>query len=118
MSWTLTTSNAATAKAGSNANSTVSVSNAAMGKWSADAEGAIEVATHIAWVDSYATLSTGIKAIISDVCSSMIAMNIIAYDTTGYLAREADTLMNNNDLIITRGIASLRDFKNSTLRTP
>lgn len=118
MSWTLTTSNAATAKAGTNANSTLSVSNAAMGKWSTDAEGFIEVATHTSWVGSFSTLASGIQGILSDVCSSVIAMNLIAADTTGYLSREADTLLNNNDIIITRGIATLRDFKNKTLRAP
>ncbi len=118
MTWTLTTSTAAVIKAGTNANSTITVSDTALGKWSDEAEGFVEVATHRSWVANHSTLSTGIKNILSDVASSKIAMNIIAYDTTGYLSREADTLLNVNDDVIQKGIATLRDFKNSTLRTP
>ncbi len=50
---------------------------------------------------------TLISQAITDVCSSWIAMDIIAFDTTGYLRREADTLMNLNDDRATKGMAIL-----------
>jgi hypothetical protein len=44
-------------------------------------------------------------------------MAIIAYDTNGYLTREADTLMNFNDDIITKGLGVLKDFDANSLKT-
>jgi len=48
----------------------------------------------------------------------MVAMKLIAYDTTGYLSREADTLMNMNNDIIVKGMKDLEDFKKIKLRNP
>lgn len=117
MSWTLCTSASAVAKAGTHC-SAVSSSAVTMAKWSDEAEGRIEAETRRSWVANYTGLSTGIKGVLSDVCSSLVAMNIIAFDTTGYLSREADTLMNFNDDRITRGLAVLKDFKSNTLQNP
>jgi hypothetical protein len=117
MSWTLTTSGACVLKAGTHANSTIAASGAALLKWSDDAEGYIEATTRKKWVDGYSGLDTGIKGILSDIVSSKVAMAIIAYDTTGYLTREADTLMNFNDDIITKGLGVLKDFDANSLKT-
>lgn len=116
-SWTLTTSGAAVAKAGIHCNA-ISGSSVTMAKWSDEAEGRIEAETRRSWVTNYSGLPTGIKGILSDVTSSLIAMDIIAYDPTGYLYREADMLMNMNDDKATRGLAILKDFKSNTLQTP
>lgn len=118
MSWTLCTSGAAILKAGTHANSTIIASGASLAIWSTEAEGRIEAETRRTWVDNYSGLSTGIKGVLGDVCSSLIAMNIISYDTTGYLTREADTLLNVNDEKISRGLTILRDFESNTLKTP
>ena len=117
MSWTLCTSGAAVLKAGTHANS-ISTSGSALAEWSTEAEGKIEADTGFSWVTNYSGLSTGIKGALSEVCSSLIAMKIIAYDVTGYLRREADTLMNFNDEIVTKGLATLKDKAVNTLKTP
>jgi hypothetical protein len=118
MSWTLTTSGAAVNKAGLNCNSTISVSGTALAKWSDDAEGYVESQTHRTWVANYTGLPAGIKGVLSDIVSSKVAMAIIAYDSTGYLSREADMLMNYNDDIITKGLGVLKDFDSNQLKTP
>ncbi len=117
MSWTLTTSGAAVLKAGVHANA-ITTSGSSLAKWSDDAEGYVEATTRRKWVDNYTGLSTGIKGVLSDIVSSKVAMAIIAYDTTGYLTREADTLMNFNDEIITKGLGILKDFDSNQLKTP
>jgi len=117
MSWTLCTSASAVAKAGTHC-SAISGSAVTMAKWSDEAEGRIEAETRRSWVTNYTGLPTGIKGILSDVCSSYIAMNIISNDPTGYITREADMLMNRNDDIIVRGLAILKDFKSNTIQTP
>ena len=118
MSWTLTTSGAAVNKAGTHANSTICASGTALAKWSDDAEGYVESQTRRTWVANYTGLSTGIKGVLSDIVSSKVAMNIVAFDTTGYLTREADTLLNYNDDIVTKGLGVLKDFDSNTLKTP
>jgi len=118
MTWTLCTSGAAIFKAGEHCNSTVSGSGTILAKWSDEAEGRIEAETRRTWVSNYSGLGTGIKGVLSDVCSSLIAMNIIAYDTTGYLTREADSLLNVNDDKANNGLKILKDFKSNTLQTP
>lgn len=117
MSWTLCTSGAAVAKAGTHCGA-ISGSAIVMGKWSDEAEGRIEAETRRTWVDSYASLPDGIKGILSDVCSSMIASFIVAHDPTGQLARETDLLMNLNDERANKGLVILKDFKSNTLQTP
>jgi len=118
MSWTLCTSGAAVAKAGVHCNSTIKVSGSALLQWCSDAEGRIEAETRRSWAANYSSLGAGVKGILADVCSSLIAMNIIAYDTTGYLSREADALLNVNDDKAGSGLRILKDFKSNTLQTP
>ena len=117
MSWALTISAAAVAKAGLHANTTITASGSTLAKWSDDAEAWIEQVTNTAWIDNVGTLSTSAKAALSDVASSKIAMNIVAYDPTGYLTREADMLMNWNDDIVNKGISALKG-KADKLKTP
>jgi len=118
MSWTLLTSGAAVLKAGTHANSTIKVSGAALVQYADAAEGRIEAQTRRSWVDNYSSLSTGIKNILSDVAASIVAMDIVAYDNTGYLAREADMIMNKCDERINAGLSILKDFKSNQLQTP
>lgn len=118
MTFTLCTSGAAIMKAGANVNSDIAVSGSALQNWSDEAEGRIEGETRRTWVDDYAGLSTGIKNILSDTCSSLMAMNIIGYDTTGYLSREADILLNVNDDKANDGLKILKDFKSNSLQSP
>ena len=61
------------------------------------------------FVTDLATFPSTIQTAIADVTSSMIAMDIIAFDPTGYLRREADTLMNVLDDRIIKGLAKLKE---------
>ncbi len=117
MSWTFCTSEAAVAKAGVNVSSTSSAV-VTMATWSAEAEGSIEVETGKTYFDKYSSLPLGVSGALADVCSSKIAMKLISYDTTGYLSREADTLLNVNADIIQKGIKDLEDFSKIKLKSP
>ena len=116
MSWTLCTSGSAILKAGINANSDLIASGSQLLILSDNAEGRVEAETRRSWVASYSGLTTPIKNALSDACSSLIATDIIAYDPTGYLAREADILLNVNDEKYTAALRILKEFK--PLRTP
>ena len=118
MAWTFCLSGEAIDKAGVNANSAIVLSGTPLTQWSDQAEGSMELETGMALIDNKSGLATGIQAAMADICSSKVAMKIIAYDTTGYLSREADTLLNVNDDIITKGYAKLKDFKKMTLNKP
>ena len=117
MSWNLTTSAAAISKAGLHSNAAVIADATTLDKWVDDAEAWLEQVTNTAWVANAGTLSTSVAAALSDVTSSKIAMNIVAYDPTGYLTREADMLMNWNDDIVNKGLAALKG-KADKLKTP
>lgn len=118
-SWTLTTSGAAISKAGANANSTIIASGSTLSKWSDDCEGYICSITRRNWVTSYTSVDGGVKSILSDITSSLVAKQIISYDMSGYTSRaEAQTMLNVQDDIIQRGIEILKDFKSNDLRTP
>lgn len=119
MSWTLCTSGAATAKAGANANSTITASGAALAEWSNEIEGHIVGVTRRNWVNEYASIgNTGVKNMLADVCSDMIAMKIISYDMSGYTSRfEALTMLNqlrDNAIGI---LKNLEDFKSDEIRS-
>ena len=118
MAWTFCLSGEAISKAGAHANAIVVVSGTALHEWSNQAEGDMEMETGMTLLDSYSGFATGIKGALADVSSSKIAMKIIAYDTTGYLSREADTLLNFNDDVVTKKMPELKDHKKYTLNTP
>jgi len=109
MSYTLCTSGAATYKSGKYATSAVLGSETILNNFSDDAEGFVEQATNTDWVSNFAALSTSIKQALSDIVSSLIAMKIISYDMGAYSSmREAETLLDINDNIATKGILNLK----------
>ena len=113
MSWTLCTSGAVLYKAGTHANSTL---KAYIPDVFYDmSEGYIALLTNLTL--SGASLLPEIKQAVGEILSSHIAMNVIQYDTTGYLSREADILLNRNDDIIRTGLKAL-EGKSNTLKTP
>lgn len=121
MAWTLCLSGPAITKAGANANPTIinyGSSQTELDAFSDEAEGSMELETGKALLDNFSNLATGVQGAIADICSSKIAMKIIVYDTTGYISREADALLNVNDDIITKGMTKLREFTNLTLKKP
>ena len=74
-------------KAGVHANSAIVASGTNLAKMSDEAEGYVESVTRRTWVANHTGLSTGIKGVLSDITSSLIAMEIVSYDNTGYLSR-------------------------------
>ena len=118
MSFTLTGSGTVIAKAGANANSTITASGTFIQKVTDQAEGWVCAETRRQWVDNYSSLSTQIKDVLDDVVSSKAAMQLVMYDTSGYLAREADVILNVQDEVVRQGIKFLKDFKSNELKTP
>ena len=110
------TSGAAVKKAGAHANATIVADGATLAVWSTEVEGLIEAETGMSIVANFAGYALSGAA--SNACSSKVAMNIIAYDTTGYSNREADTLMNMNDQTYKDSIKNIKDFSKSTLTNP
>lgn len=121
MSWTLCTSGSAIIRAGANVSSTIvnyATQKTAMDKISDEAEGQIVHQTHQDWRVDYANLPTDIQNALSNVCSSLIAMQFIVYDLSGYTTiGEGVTMLNVQDNIVREGIALLKDFKLSTIRS-
>lgn len=117
MSWTLCASGAAITKAGLNRNTDVSMSGAVMDAWSDQAEGVIVARTRKDWVDDYANVDAHVKFILDDVCSSIIAKQIIAYDMSGYTSRaEAQTMLDVQDDVVRSGLKELEDFKSNEIK--
>jgi hypothetical protein len=105
MSWTLSTSGAAIAKAGVNANSAIIASAATLAKWSDEAEGTLCALTRKDWVANYTNVKTNFKPILDDVISDMVAMKIINYDMSGYpstakVQTMLDVIVDNKNRII------------------
>ena len=119
MSWTLCTSGQAMVKAGENADSDIVLSGSRLADWSDQAEGRIEAETRRSWVSSFSSLDSGIQNILGDVCSSMIAKQIINYDMSGFTSRfESAMMLNVQDDIAREGLRILKDFKSNVLKSP
>lgn len=119
MSWTFCGSGSAVFKAGLNVNSGITASGSPMTNWSNEAEGTICQLTRRDWLTHYSDLSTPIKYALEDICSSMIAKQMISFDMSGYTnTQEAFTMLNIQDDVIRTGIKILEDFKSNTLKEP
>ena len=121
MAWTLCLSGSAIWKAGANVNATaVDYANNQVNidQWSDESEGEIEALTGKSYVANIANLPHSLSGSVANVCSCLIAMKMIAYNTTGYLTREADTLLNLYDKIVNRGIAQLKNNEFLKLQSP
>ena len=95
MAWTLCASAAAIAKAGLNANSAIVASNAALARWSSEAESTFCDIARVDLVTAWATLKANGKEIAQKYCSADIAQNIVNYDMSGYSSRnEAIMILN------------------------
>ncbi len=107
MSWGLCISGQAIRKAGLNANSAITLSGAAMDKWSDESEGFINSETRRDWITNPA--SANFSGALADIASSHIANKIINYDMSGYTSRiEAQTMLDVNADIVRKGIAFLK----------
>ena len=113
MAWTLCTSGAAVARAGTHFNT------AAIGALgdaiSVEVEGLIESESGMSIKSNFAGYALSGAA--SMAAAAKIAMAYISYDTTGYLSREADTLLNINDTDYKSAIKNMTKNK-TNLTTP
>lgn len=114
----LCTSGAAKICAGVHASTAITNDPVQMTSIITNAEGIICVLTGMDWVTNYSGLGTEIKACLSATCAAFAGSQIVAYDNTGYLGREADMIMNFNDEIYNKGIIKLIGFKNDSLKNP
>ncbi|MHA1302801.1 MAG: hypothetical protein ACTSQE_14690 [Candidatus Heimdallarchaeaceae archaeon] len=115
MAETMCTSGQAIARAGAHANSSVIIDKTIMDAWSNDAERQIEAETGLSIVSNFENYQLSGAA--SAACAALWANNIIAYDTTGYLSREADTLLNVNDAVYKACIKNM-DKNKTKLTSP
>jgi len=106
MSFTFTTSGACIAKAGASAN----ISGALLAGWSDQAEAVINALTRYDWTANYSSVGANFKGILDDTCSSIVAMNIINYDMSGFTSRlEAQTMLDVLRDNYVRNMESLRE---------
>ena len=82
----MTTEGEITAKEG--ANVSTSLTDAMHDAWVLQAESFMSVFCRDNFSDSYAALNVDVKYIFSDVVSSMVAIQGIMYDMSGYTSRE------------------------------
>ena len=116
------TSGSAIAMAGTNANATlisyVGVNKTILDAFSEQSEGGMMLETGMDLSGSLSAMAPGVKQAVANIAASKVAMKIIVFSTTGYLSREADSLLNVNDDIINTGMRFLKEFDNFSLKTP
>ena len=79
------------------------------------AEGSINVLCRFNFSDEYAGLNADVKGILSDYCSSFVAIEAITYDMSGYTTRgEAESMITVLRDGMLRGASILRDKKPQT----
>lgn len=116
MSFTLCTSQAIVTKAGVNVNAKASVSGMILEQFSDEAEATTSAMSRYDWVTNFATANANTKLILSDVASSLGAINLINYDMSGYTSRsEAETMLDVLRDNAMRGLSLIRDQKVVTL---
>jgi|TARA_R100000501_G_scaffold5182_1_gene11483 hypothetical protein len=101
------------AKGGANVSS--SITDAQYDGWVLQAETFVNAFTRVNYSDSFASLNVDVKHLLSDVVSSLVAINSIMYDMSGYTSRqEAESMINVLRDSALRGLSVLRDKKNQT----
>ena len=77
------------------------------------AESTINAICRFNFSDVYAALNADVKHILGDVASSLVAIEAISYDMSGYSSRiEAEDMINVLRDSALRGLSILRDKKN------
>jgi len=112
MSWTLCTSGAAIIKAGTGASTTIVGSGAALAEMSDEVEAFICDALRVDVVTNYGSLTSNGKKLLGRLAASMIAQDMVDYDTTGYnSAREAELKLDKLENDISKALKLLEDDK-------
>jgi len=98
-------------KAGANASS-VSVAEAFLNSFVAQAESKINVMSQFNWTDNYITLNSDVKMILTEAASNLAAMYAINYDMSGFTSRlEAQTMLDVLKDGFLEAVSVLRDIK-------
>jgi len=112
----ISTSGAATHKAGDGMST--SIPKAAWDEWLSGAEAFVNVETRYNWSDNFATLNSDVKHIVSDTVASLVAMNAISYDMSGYSSRtEAETMLDFLRDTTNRNIKTIEEQKKKDFMT-
>ena len=105
-----TSSGAAVDKAGINVST--SIPEKAFNAWASGAEATINVATRKNWSPLFTDLNSAVRDILSDTSNSLVAIEAIKYDMSGYTSRgEAESMVNILRDGVLRNISFLRDKK-------
>ena len=76
------------------------------------AESMVNTMSRFNFSDAYAALNADVKGLLSDICSSFVAMEAITYDMSGYTSRtEAEDMINVLRDGMLRNLSILRDKK-------
>ena len=106
----MTTEGAIKAKAGANVSS--SITDAQYDAWVLHAENTVNIVARYNYSDSFSGLNVDVKYFLGDIVSSLVAINAIAYDMSGYTSRtEAEDMINILRDAALRGLSILRDKK-------
>ena len=94
------------------ANVSASVTDTMQDAWVLQAESAVNIIARNNYSDSVGALNANVKGIFSDMVSSMVAIQGIMYDMSGYTSRtEAEDMINVLRDGILRNMSLLRDKK-------
>ena len=76
------------------------------------AESMVNTMSRFNFSDTYAALNVDVKGLLSDICSSFVAIEAITYDMSGYTSRlEAEDMINVLRDGMLRNLSILRDKK-------
>lgn len=109
MSFTLVTSYSIIRSAGANVSATAIASNQLMQDIADKAESQVCEACDYDFITNYASLATNIKPIIAKATASIGAMDLIAYDPTGYLNSENQLILDVLNNSFEKAIGSLKN---------
>ena len=109
----MTTEAAIKAKAG--ANVSAALTDTDYDAWVLQAESKVNIIARYNYSDGYAALNADVKHLMGDIVSSLVAMQAVAYDMSGYASRaEAEDIINVQNDNAKVGTSLLRDKKVQT----
>jgi len=114
MTWTFCTSGQAIAKAGANISTAISQSGQILADWNDEAESVICDIARVDLVTKYSSLTTNGKVILGDLCSSLMAQQIIRHETDNIGLNSSITRLNVLENNIRRNIGLIEDDKVKT----
>lgn len=109
MSYTLVTSEQIIRKAGANASSVAIASTLLLADYADQAEAQVCEAVDFDLITNYGSVVTTLKPVIAKAVACLGAMDVIAYDPTGYLNSENQLILDELNNSYEKIIASLKN---------